>query len=352
MSKIVTPETPWYARRNESGFYTWEGVQYRSVTTYLGFVAKQHLMLWYGKMAAQDCALQLDMFEKGQIELEEAFERIRDYGMRMRAGEVYRDRKAAIGSLVHHLLYNRAMGSPMLQNPSQDDLEAWLVSEGKRMRLLDRIEGEEVVDASDGDYRYVASLAAPYCKSAMDWKDDWRPQPRAIGQEAYVVSRTYGYAGTMDEQALHDLRLGDRRDTFNTITARSYRSLREYLEKDEAWGIDDYKTSNSLSETFRIQCEGYGNADFIGLMPVDGRPAEEHEIGDFDFVSVLHIKPYPDRTDLHVWPRSPQVFEGFLGLMDFVDVMTDPDTKKPMRVARTAKPKAPPKRTTEEPCPF
>jgi hypothetical protein len=362
MSRVLTPEAPWYARRNDSGFYTWEGVQYPSVTTILSRLGHHNLYMWHSKMAAQDSALQVDMFERGQIDLDECLRRIKDVGMRMRAPEIYRDFKGNVGSLVHHFLYHRALGAPMLVAPTGEEAEAWLLAEARRMKLLDKQTADSdgvvtEIPGSQGDYEYLAAYCVPYCFSAIKWFDLWNPELDAVGHEAYVLNRTYGYAGTADAMGWINT---DRAEElglvvkpsgwFNSITARSLRLLRRLLGKDRIRLLFDFKTSSGISETFPLQCAAYAKAEVICLCPAGGAPAQEFPMEDFDAVGVLHIGK--DSCELHVWTNVDGLFGAFLGLLDCVDALNDPETIKPARVARVAKPKPAPKRTTEQPCTF
>lgn len=355
MSAVLPPTLPWYARRNDDGFYTWEGVEYRSVTTFLANLGHQRLYMWHSEKAAQDCALQVDMYERGQIELEECLTRVKDVGMRMRAPVIYRDFKGNVGSLVHHLLYHRALGALALQAPSVEDAEEWLFAEAKRMGLCDKrtVDKDGVVTeipGSTGDYASLASYCVPYCFSAMRWFDLWQPELDAIGHEAYVLNRTYGYAGTADAMGYLNLQLETRRETWNSVTARSLRLLRETFGRDRVRMLLDFKTSNSLSKSFPLQCAAYAKAESICLCPTTTAPAQEYPMEEFDAVGVLHIGK--ESCDLHVWRNVDGLFDAFLGLVDCVNALDDPETVKPQRAARQAKPKPAPKRTTTQECPF
>lgn len=335
MAQPLPPEIPLkHARRNDDGFYTWDGVQYKSVTTYLGAAAGQHLLSWYAKMAPQECATQLELRDEERISAEECDARIRDVGMRMRAAERYRDHKARIGSLTHRALYERVMAPWKLEG----SLPAYLLMAAREIDVFKEY-GDE--PRSDGDYQSLVAAAEPYVKSAFAWLDKWQPTFEAVGLEAMVVSERYGYAGTTD--GIMTIAL-DADESDQGITARSLRFLREKLGMTEATGIMDAKTSNSLSAQVQMQVEAYANADFIGL-PATG---DTFALSEMDFVSALHISP--TSCDLHVWDRSPEMFEGFLGLCAYVDAIEN--RPRPARVVRAAKPKPEPVRTTVRACPF
>lgn len=346
-----------YAPRNDQGFYTWAGEQYRSVTTYLGYFSPgEHLLFWYGKMAAGDCALQLDRVDRGELSLEEGHAAIRNIGMRMRAGERYRDFKGNIGTLVHHAAYAEAFGTELT---TREEAEAWMLADGVKSGLLDSIDEKtgEVIPGSHGDYERLAIAAAPYHDLRRQWVKNWNPAYLMSGHEACIVNRQHRYAGTLDTICDLEVPAADH-PLANTLTGRYLRLLGEKTGKKTVRIIKDFKTSTSISDTFAFQVEAYARAEFIGVWPGPGSPdAQQIAIGDFDGIAVLHIKPDPSSPsggscELVGWEPSERRFHAFLGLMDMVDAFLDTDDSKPLRAARITKEKAPPKRTTEQPCPF
>ncbi len=356
---------PVYARRNDTGFYTWDGKQYRSVTTFLShYSSGEHLLFWSAKMAAQDCELQLDRLDRGELAQEEAFAAIRNTGMRMRAAVRYRDFKGNVGSLVHHAIYHQSLG---LTFETPEAIELWMEAEARKMRLLDTVDEEtgDVSIGSDGDYSHMAQFAVPYFTSQTTWRNIWQPRFEMVGLEACIVSEKFGFAGTMD--GIVEMEVPDEAsEKGNTSTGRFLRAVRELqAAKVLADPLDpcvdrycdnvvrliiDFKTSKSISDTFRMQMEAYSRADFIGVMPGPGQPEPlQYAIGDVDGLAILHMKP--DGTCVLLgWPPSDRVWHGFLGLMDCVDSLAD--DKAPLRVARTPKPAPTPKRLTAQEVPF
>ena len=319
-------EQPYYARRDNDGFYTWQGVKYPSVTTVLGSAPGQYLMAWYGKQAAMKAASHL--IQAGIVELnpqdshffefcsgivprsitkEEAVKEIMDWASNMRQAERYRDHKARIGSIVHHYIYKRALGLP----PSEKDMLDRLRSIAIELSLFD--------SPSEAMLTEIAVSAHAYVLSAEEWIERAAPEWDMIGQEAVVVRRDRvgksGYAGTTD--------------CIFTIRKRTYERHYPWMwEGVKRKFAGDFKTSNSLAKSLQAQVEAYANADFIGLMAT----GEEIEIPSSDAIAAIHIGPHPSATEItdeygtlvshtkqvgtkmYTWPRNPETFEAFLGL--------------------------------------
>lgn len=274
MSETTLAPTPAYARRSDEGYYTWDGVKYPSVTTILDVAPGKHLMPWYAKMAAKESADLVVLYEAGELPLNAALTDVKAWEYRMRAPERYRDRRGNIGSLVHHALYHKALGS--LFAPTPEAFLEWLAAEAGSLQLL----GPETDGA---ELRRLAAEAYPKAVRAVDWVDKEKPDFESIGLEACVVSEEHGYAGTLDAIA----RLGGKRLVL------------------------DFKTSSRISDSFRFQVEAYRRADFIGLIGDGSR----HELGETDGTAIVHIKE--EGVDLVEFPPSEDVWEGWLGLVRY-----------------------------------
>jgi hypothetical protein len=299
---------PQYGRRNDAGHYTWKGVKLPSVTTILGLMSGEHLLMWYAKMTASECANIVERRIEGMLDQEDADAQILDWQSRMTAAIRYRDHKAAIGSLTHHAIYERAMGEPV---PSDmvEYLQGWAIQLGLAQPEKD---GEE----NDPYSLKLAKEARHYVHSAFQWIDEARPEFEAIGHEAVCVSETHSYAGTTDAIA----RIGGRRLQL------------------------DFKTSNSIDEMkFRMQVEAYRRADFIGMV-VDG---SEHEIPETEGVGIVWIRPV-DPTQLREFPTSDELFEGFLSARHLYGVLNE----MPKANHKPRAEKAPRVPKEDKPCPF
>lgn len=268
-----------FARRNDDGHYTWDGVKHPSVTTILSSMGGAALMPWYAKMAATECADIVSRKLEGFITQKECDDQILDWQTRMTAAIRYRDYKAAIGSLTHHAIYEWALGVRV------DDMLGYLTSQAVSLGLDTKDDRAEIEPYAVT----LAKAARHYVAGALAWINENKPDFEAVGQEAVIVSETHGYAGTTDAIA--------------TVKGR-----RLHL---------DFKTSTSLDEKkFRMQIEAYRRADFIGLM-ADG---SQHEIPPTDAVGVLWIRPV-DPTVLKTWEPSDEYFEGFLAARQVYGVM-------------------------------
>lgn len=284
------------ARRNVDGHYRWEGVLHPSVTTVLQVVGKEHLLVWYAKMTAVECADALTLAETGHISMEEAHDRIRNWQHTMTAAIRYRDHKAAIGSLTHHLAYERCLGLALPTN-----LTDHLLYHAHKLEL-----------ANDEEYALqLAKDATPYVEGLFAWYEEFTPDIEVIGLEAMVVNEEHGYAGTMDMIA--------------TV---------------KGWGrrVIDIKTSNRMADTFPMQVEAYRNAEFIGF-PATG---EKHEIGPTDGIAIIHVQPdKPPSEYLQTWDPNDDTYEAFLSARHLYGVINN--MPKPNARIRRTKPGAPKK---------
>ena len=360
MSAVLPPPTtvlPFYARRDEKGYYTTPDGKFMSVTTILGFMSKgDYLNNWYAKMAAQDCLQQATWFEDDTIDLATFVERIKDWGTRMKAAERERDRKGRIGSLAHHALYHSSLG---LEFVDHGHLLGWLIREAKQLQLLTTVTEEgEVIEGAANDYQRLASEALPYAINALAWVKKYQPVWDVVGLEAMGAKvlmeaegdiPAVGYAGTLDSIAyVQPARFLDDRSP----TGSAMRALHElYPDQQDVRVQIDFKTSNSISDTFAWQVEAYSNFDYIlaedpeGDAVLNGKRMTRFDPGTIQANCILHIKPDSD-CNLLAYPRSERIYEGFLSLLDAVNCITDPKRPKPMKSKLPPKEKAPPKRTT------
>ena len=348
--KPVEPETPYYAKRDRAGFYTWEGVQYPSVTTILSEAPGQHLMLWASKMAAMRAASLLVAagikppehlaqddaladFCEGKDETltkAEALEKLFSWQHVMRESERYRDFKARIGSVTHHALYENALGVRVPAKDLEDYLRFVAISLGPGIWKDDDL----TFKPSEEQVCELARLAAPYVLSAFEWVELDKPEWEAIGQEAVVISLNHGYAGTKDGRAL----------------LRSVNGVA--LPEPKVYDLD-FKTSNSLAKSVRFQVEAYRHADFIGLMATGQTFPIDSSCG----VAALHIGPHADHAQVSdefgtlaskakimgakLWTAdgNEEVFNGFLGLLAYYRATNNMPAWDQSRSKKPAEPK-------------
>lgn len=318
------PVAPMYGLRNEDGHYTWGGQLLPSVTTIIKEIAGEHLLMWYGKMAATECAEMIARRDRDEITADECDHAILDWQTRMTAAVRYRDRKAAIGSLMHHAHYERALGRDI-----EGDLVGFLEYKAVDLKLAVLKEGE-----SEEEFRsYVRSLALhaePYALCAFRWMDDFLPEYEMVGLEAAVISETHGYAGTQDLVA-----------TFKKSIWEKY--LQWLWEGDTVMLAGDLKSSNSLDvPKVRLQLEAYRNAEFIGLMELGQSHPIIHSAGSL----AVHVRPQ-QKAAVHAWLPCEDTFESFLALRQVYGYLHE--MPKPNAAKRARKPAA-----NKEPkkCPF
>jgi len=188
--------------------YSWDGTEYPSVTSILGTcVAKPGLIGWAAKVSAQATA---DALAGGAMA-----------DVAVAAGKAAptagRDAGGARGTDVHRTLHHLALD---LSLPT------------------------------------VGEAAKPYVTALIDWWADERPQP--IAAEAIVVSRSKGYAGTLDA----------------------------IWEVDGRRVIVDAKTSTFRGPEEALQLAAYRYADVIALP--DG---SEEPMPTVDAACVLAVTP-------------------------------------------------------------
>jgi hypothetical protein len=352
-----------FARRDDQGFYTWDGVKYASVTTILGCAPGQHLMAWYGKQAAMKCASHLiqagirelspadkSLFDfctgivPRTITREAAVDEIMAWERNMRQAERYRDHKARIGSIVHHYIYRHALGLRVAKADRLNHLKGIAIEIG----LLE--------NPSEDMLTEIAVSADAYVLSADEWIEQAKPEWEMIGQEAVVVRRDRdgqdGYAGTTD--------------CIFTIRKREYEQFYPWVwDGMKRKFAGDFKTSNSLAKSVQAQVEAYANADFIGLVAT----GQELEIPGSDGIAAIHIGPHRTAsevmdeygaltshtkqigTKMYTWPRNPVTFEAFLGLCRWYN--WEQSVPRPEQSAKKAEPKAPkPTKTDRRAVPF
>jgi hypothetical protein len=287
-----------FARRDDNNHYTWNGIKMPSVTTIQGTALGSHLLIWYAQMAAQDCAKQWDLYHEGHLTLEGLQAAICDIETRKTAAIRYRDFRAAIGSITHHAMYDRAIG-----RERDADYVGYLRQTAIALGLAD----EEDREGSGEPYSLtLARAAGPFVESMHRTFDVLKPDWHATAQEAVVVSTTNRYAGSLD-LAAH-------------FAKANWTKLAPWK-----WGdwrkvslAGDGKTSTSMDAfKFPQQIEAYRRADFIGLVQ-DG---SEHAIPETQGVVVFHFRPL-DVPGVHAWSDTDDadhaylddLFEDFLGM--------------------------------------
>ena len=318
---------PYYARPEENHDYVWRGVEYPRVTHVLGTIAKPNLYMWHAKMAAQECSDLLEKFDKGILTEQDAFDQIGDWQTRMTAPIRYRDHKGRIGSIVHHYLYELAMGD------STGDRRAWTMNTIEALHLLKHEESYE------NDYALTLAIQAEfYMDHVEDWLRTFKPEWDAIGQEAVVVNETYGYAGTCDGIAVFRQKDWPKNMTWN-------------FEQDVVRLLVDFKTSKYLQDTFWWQVEAYRHGEFIGLVE-DG--SQHHVLTDTgipmtDGSMILHIKP-DTAIDTITSKPNEHLWEAFVSLIHVYNTLGEKASTQ--KVKKIVQAKAKPKQEGPRECPF
>lgn len=378
--------TPYYARRNDIGEYTIAGEPYPSVTTVLGMAKSEHLLAWAAKMASMKAASHLvqagvlklddgDVNHRKLIEFcqgitdrtitpQQAIAEIADWPVVMREYERYRDFKAKIGSVAHHAAYEFALrGRRPCDDGHVDEYIAGIVHD---LRLAHFIDGDRLVAPTEDMLHAIADPARSYCESVWEWIERANPEFEAIGLEAVVYRSRFtmdfsyggdietiefpGYAGTMDWIARFD--------------KNTYKDDWLWEGETSVRVTGDFKTSNALPDSVRMQTEAYSEADAIILI----ESGEHLPFDRSDCVACAHVGPHPKFSDtvtefgqlesktkqlgttLHSWRKNPVVYAGFLGMCAAYHA-GKADKRACKKVKEPAAPKAP-TRTTVRPSPL
>lgn len=229
------------------------GERFMSVTTVLGHVAKFGLPDWAARLAAQA-----------------AFDRLP--------------------------WLTRCSRTPTCNSTRDDDAcgncracaTAWLAGRHTQVRDDAADIGVRLHDAAEqtvlfGDGATVDPTVAPYVAQFTRWREAW--QPTYVATEATVISRKWGYAGTLD----HIARFDD-----------ADRLPKEFRHLAGVNVCGDYKTSRHVGITQGWQVAAYAAADVV-LLP-DGSEEPMPPIGGG---LIVHIRPDRVQTrEVHLTPEN------------------------------------------------
>jgi len=224
-----------FSRSTDSGrIYSWNDQEYVSVTTAIkNGIAKPGLVGWAAKTVAD---IAVSMAKSGDQEITK--------DVLMSAFDAKRSSASSIGNVVHEIAERLSKGGSIDEDEMDEDTK-------------------------------------PFVDAFVQFCEDWKPT--FIESEAFVASRTYGYAGTLDAIA--------------TIDGQTY--------------MLDIKTGKSIYSEVGLQLAAYARANFIGRVGGAEEPLPEtHKTRGL----VLHLRPgkyalYPVRID-------DEVFDAFLAALD------------------------------------
>lgn len=235
--------TPLIVREGHEGerIYTWKDESYPSVTSIIRYgVAKPNLVQWAANKV-QEIAIEkrVELAELKPTKAKKVIDSVWQ-------GE--RDMAAGKGTAIHAQAENYALGRPVDITPD--------------------IEG--------------------YVKAFDNFCYDFRPE--FVMTEALVVSRTYGFAGTLD--------------AIVTIEGKTY--------------VLDIKTGNYIWPEVALQLVAYSRADFTG----DRRTGQESPLPDlYKRGLVLHLQD--GAYELRPVRLSDTEFDSFLAALDMYHWSTD-----------------------------
>lgn len=365
--------------------YVIRGISYPRVTHILSLLSGQHLMSWYAKQTALAAAtqvahyLQLDPAEldpdmaefeaarsafatplglkptssHGQWEeehrefrrpgLEEAtrfapqeLSGVLLWNSLMREPERYRDYRAWVGSAVHHLRYEWALGRHIPTGGEFIDFVIHLCRSHKWVPepALERFEscGKDIHKSIAFDAQARWGLLRPFYE-ALD------PEWLMNGLETCVYSPVEMYAGTLD-------------GVWITTKAKWERTGRAWpiAGKDSAVFIEDLKNSRSLARTVPFQMAAYAKAE---LVHINGQEVDHQNFEGIEAMVAVHCDLENMAVRPKVWAGADVIDEFHLGFCQTNAVyrlMNDLPKAVRSRAVREAKPR--PARRGERECPW
>lgn len=343
MGETRAPETPdslktpaemhvMFASATDKTGYIWDGSEYTRVTSVIGVIGKEGLMIWQGQMAAEDCVKQLDLADAGTISLEDAHAAIRDVNTRKFAGIRYRDFKGAVGSIMHYASHEHALGF------RTTDVQGYAEELALKHGLVNRERND--AERAEGKKPYsetLAEFAVWYVKQAWLFEERLEPEVEAIGFEAVVINTEENYGGTADRFATFRK---EKWDQWATWIGCPWPMPGE----SKMASLLDFKSSNQLDEfRLRMQLEAYDHAEFIGLV----RDGSKHTKPATDRLLGVHVRPL-DGPKVVAYEKSPAIWEAFCSARYIHGLMVEGrQLKKPGRTAAAKPAKKDPNK-----CPF
>ena len=398
LSHNANSELPYYAHRNSEGFYQWRGEPHESVTHIIGRAPGQHLMAYYGKQAALDCASLLvragiqtadeavndyiGNLVDDKISLDEAHAGIMEWRHRMVSAEKYRDFKSRIGSLGHHAIYERALGlvEPDIFLDKQRTLN-WCYLQTQKLGLFDK-PNDPGWTPTERAMDELCEAAYAYILSSDEWLRTAKPRFNAIGQESMIVHQGVepghpefekfllkrfgigtrflaGLTAPLRRLVLKRLsiRYAGRSDAFMTLVESEYGyPWNDHWPAKEVSLLADFKHSNAINhEAVQQQLCAYGAGDYVVLLK-SGEEVETFDLPEYLFVACLHVGPNAQALGLVTefgtleskasqlgcklltYPDDPNVLESFYGLADHA-IYADSKPKAHQQRARRTEPK-------------
>lgn len=227
-----------YSKNTDIGrVYEWKGEEFISVTTAIkNGVAKPNLLGWAAKQVASIAVRDADTVYSESTE--------EHVGNILSAFDGVRQSASEIGNVVHALC-------------------------------------ERIVNGEDVQYDTLAEDVKPFIDAFNQFLADW--SPAFLETEAFVASRKYGYAGTLDG----------------------------IMSLDGQVYIMDIKTGRSLHPEVGLQLAAYARADFIGR--ASGEESELPAVHP-DKGLVLHLRP--GKYGLYSCRIDNTTFDMFLAALD------------------------------------
>jgi hypothetical protein len=341
----VVPKT-----RVSSDAYNIHGIEYPRVTRILSVCPGHHLMPWYAKQTALAAAsLARQLGAKNEDPILDDFEikrapfhgdpadaklALTDWASLMREPERYRDYRGWVGSAVHHVRYDWALGVRVLPNEFIEYAEhlvrvnGW-IPEGAMARFEEL--GKDIV-------RTIAFEAHARWGLLRPWYEAIDPEFEVNGLETCVYHSDEMYAGTMD-------------GIWATTKEKWERTGQAWPggSQPKARFLEDLKNSKSLSNTVALQMAAYVHAEKIHLK---GDNSDHPMVEEIDAMVAVHCSMEEMRVKPKVWfgaDAIDQAHEAFCHVNSVFRFFNDMPKAVRSRVARQTPTKT---RRGERDCPF
>lgn len=325
MSALAAPAQVQYPTEKDP-YYTIGGVRLVRVTAALSIIAKPNLYAWHGKKAAERALEIHAKWLNGHID-DKTFHELFVVERLMQAGFEYRDFKGDVGSILHSVGYEWALGLRVSASDWPDYLTA-TVEKAKRQ---------------EPEFSADVEACRPYCDAVIAFLELTKPEFEAVGLETIGVNWTEDYAGRGD--AFGCRFFAKSQDAEHPTCRRILSLIRSNGDGQSVTVTGDWKGSNYQGDEWRYQLAAYDRFENLILSSGELFDVPQSQAN-------LNFWVRPDEAEsvqVVLQPNSDREFETFLAARDLYELHHNPSAR--IRLSR-AKPKAPPVRTTVRPTPF
>ena len=326
-------------RAGDTESYIVRGVELPRVTSILSIAPGKYLMSWYAKRTAQGCAEIIascqevrdalgddycdersprtldpafgNEFAPRTYSLAEAANMILNYESRMREPERYRDYRGYVGTAMHHCAYQYGLSGGNIDILSIDYIQSIALQhcyfDDLFVARLDKLG-----HTTESFAHKIAFDARPYIAEVKRFMDLACPAYESHGLEACVVNFDEGFAGQEDNRA-----------TYERSNWEKAGLVWPFSDIDKARLTGDYKSSKSLSASYRYQVAAYAFSPHLYLFEQD----VFFENQPVDGAAIFHIDMHSDEPGLkaQTWhgEKLVELYDGFLALCYYYHSVKD-----------------------------